>query len=347
MALTCELCGSTNFVKDNGLFVCQGCGMKYTIEEAQRMMAVSQQAQQFAQQQYAQQQYAQQQYMQQQYAQQQYAQQQYAQQQAQQQSTVEAALNAVAAVAGAVISSVAQNAQLETAPVLNGPMDFKPNSINVAALGARETNNYACRAWQMLLSEYKGVDHPGETRQKLLISRARECLTLLDDAAMLEPNNHVLCLLIYENCKEIVSSAKGTSHYVKDDEGNWKRKSLDYSVKVGIPGQTESFDKKIDEHRKILEQQYLDAHPDEVLQRERLVAQMEEINGRLDVLKNEKKSHGFFDFSGKREVKDRMKPIEDELRGVRSQISDLDHKVDKYVDQLVRDLGKTHILLDF
>ena len=170
---------------------------------------------------------------------------------------------------------------------------------------------------------------------------------ILDDAARTDPNNDLLSLLIYENCKEIASSAKGTYHYVQDSEGNWKRKSLDFSVKVEIPGQRESFDSLISAHRKVIEQRYLDAHPDEVLQRERLVAQAEEINGRLNELKSEKKSHGFFDFSGKREVKDRMKPVEQELRDVRGQISDLDRKVDKYVDQCLRELGQDHIRLDF
>ena len=36
--LTCELCGSTNFVKQDGMFVCQDCGTKYTVEEARKMM---------------------------------------------------------------------------------------------------------------------------------------------------------------------------------------------------------------------------------------------------------------------------------------------------------------------
>ena len=36
--LTCEMCGSTDIVKQDGLFVCQSCGIKYSIEEAQRMM---------------------------------------------------------------------------------------------------------------------------------------------------------------------------------------------------------------------------------------------------------------------------------------------------------------------
>lgn len=37
-ALTCEMCGSTNLIKDGGVFVCQSCGTKYTVEEAKKMM---------------------------------------------------------------------------------------------------------------------------------------------------------------------------------------------------------------------------------------------------------------------------------------------------------------------
>ena len=37
-ALTCEMCGSTNLVKDGGVFVCQSCGTKYSVEEAKKMM---------------------------------------------------------------------------------------------------------------------------------------------------------------------------------------------------------------------------------------------------------------------------------------------------------------------
>ena len=36
--LTCEMCGSTDLVKDGGVFVCQVCGCKYTLEEARKMM---------------------------------------------------------------------------------------------------------------------------------------------------------------------------------------------------------------------------------------------------------------------------------------------------------------------
>lgn len=36
--ICCELCGSNDFVKDGGMFVCQSCGTKYTLEEAKKLM---------------------------------------------------------------------------------------------------------------------------------------------------------------------------------------------------------------------------------------------------------------------------------------------------------------------
>ena len=36
--IVCELCEGTDFVKEDGMFVCQGCGTKYTLEEAKGMM---------------------------------------------------------------------------------------------------------------------------------------------------------------------------------------------------------------------------------------------------------------------------------------------------------------------
>lgn len=36
--LVCEMCGSTNLVKQEGVFVCQSCGCKYSVEEAKKMM---------------------------------------------------------------------------------------------------------------------------------------------------------------------------------------------------------------------------------------------------------------------------------------------------------------------
>ena len=36
--LTCEMCGGTDLVKQDGVFICQTCGCKYTVEEAKKMM---------------------------------------------------------------------------------------------------------------------------------------------------------------------------------------------------------------------------------------------------------------------------------------------------------------------
>lgn len=37
-ALTCEMCGNTNLIKEDGVFVCQSCNTKYSVEEAKKMM---------------------------------------------------------------------------------------------------------------------------------------------------------------------------------------------------------------------------------------------------------------------------------------------------------------------
>lgn len=36
--LTCEMCGSTELIKQDGVFVCQYCGCKYSVEEAKSLM---------------------------------------------------------------------------------------------------------------------------------------------------------------------------------------------------------------------------------------------------------------------------------------------------------------------
>ena len=36
--LTCEMCGSNDLVKQNGMLVCQSCSTKYSVEEAKKMM---------------------------------------------------------------------------------------------------------------------------------------------------------------------------------------------------------------------------------------------------------------------------------------------------------------------
>ena len=37
-AIVCEMCGSQDLVKQDGVYVCQNCGTKYSVEEAKKMM---------------------------------------------------------------------------------------------------------------------------------------------------------------------------------------------------------------------------------------------------------------------------------------------------------------------
>ena len=39
-ALVCEMCNSNDLVKQDGMYVCQHCGTKYTIEEAKKLMGI-------------------------------------------------------------------------------------------------------------------------------------------------------------------------------------------------------------------------------------------------------------------------------------------------------------------
>ena len=36
--IVCEMCEGSEFLKQDGMFVCQGCGMKYSAEEAKKIM---------------------------------------------------------------------------------------------------------------------------------------------------------------------------------------------------------------------------------------------------------------------------------------------------------------------
>lgn len=40
-SLKCEICGNTNLLKDDGMFVCQSCGTKYSIEEIKKMININ------------------------------------------------------------------------------------------------------------------------------------------------------------------------------------------------------------------------------------------------------------------------------------------------------------------
>ena len=35
-AMACEICGSHELIKQDGVFVCKNCGLKYSVEEAKK-----------------------------------------------------------------------------------------------------------------------------------------------------------------------------------------------------------------------------------------------------------------------------------------------------------------------
>ena len=37
-ALICEMCASPNLIKKDGVYVCENCGTRYTVEEAKKMI---------------------------------------------------------------------------------------------------------------------------------------------------------------------------------------------------------------------------------------------------------------------------------------------------------------------
>lgn len=320
MSLICDLCGSTDFVKDQGLFVCQGCGCKYTVAEAREIMAREQERERRGH--------------------------------AARVSRHDPDAQARRTAAPKPAADPKLAAQPEPAPAPEPPRrgidlrtatDFS-QAIGGSLQGAQAVNNYACQGWQMLLDEYERLDHPSKARQQELGERAREVLMLLDNAARIEPENHVQDLLILQNCKEVVSSAHATDYFEKDDEGKWRRRS--FALDVKLPGQSRSWDDLIAFHRGFIEQRYRDGHPDEERERAALLAQRDEIQGRLDALKDEKRSHGFFDFAGKREVKDRMRPVKEELSQIGRQLSSLDGNVDAYVEKRLGELESGYIRLD-
>ena len=290
--LKCELCGSTNLVKEDGVFVCKACGAKYSVEEAKRMMNAAEEK--------------------------------------------------------PVIDKVKARAQAAASKLkIDSLGDFNPAAIQVAIAGAQGVNNYACQAFRLLIDEYEKLDHPSKQRQEKLLAQAKECLALLDQAAMHDADDHVAGLLIYENCTEIEEAVKDTYYWEKDAEGEWDKERLPFNASTKLAGQKDSWSAKATAHREWLQQEWLQNHPGDVEQKLELNRQIEALEAKLEELKDEKRSHGFFDFAGKREVKDRMKPVKDELAGLRRQVSAIDDACDDEIDAMLDELGKSFTRLEF
>ena len=276
--LTCEICGATNFVKENGVFVCKSCGAQYTTDEARKTLN-----------------------------------------------------NTVAAEAAAA----------QAAP----------------AVSAAQVNNMVCQTFQRLMSEYKGLDHPGEQRQQKLVKDAKECLVALDNAAMADPDNHLQDLLIYLNCDEIVDAVCGTTYWSRDAEGSWTQNHFSVRARdLEIPGQKDSWEKKATYHRDFVETAWLDMHETEMAQRRSLVEQANQAQAEIDDLKQQKKGLGFVANipligglvnSDAKDLNERMKPYKEQLSSINSQISEIDAMKKAFVEDELRTLSASMTRLDF
>ena len=292
--MTCVICGGTNLVMEEGVFVCKGCGAKYSVEEMRRMMNAPE-------------------------------------------PKPSDVVSRTVAKAAAVVSGAAKAGGL----IMSRGAEFNPDhvaGINDPVVLA----NYATKAFGLLMDDYKALEHPLKERQGMLAARVREVLAILHRAALIDPNNHLQNLLIYKNCDKIVDKTTGTDYWEKNSEGEWKRRPFGlHDSDLKIPSQTESWEKLARREQDLVEVVWLDANPDLVQRRSELQGVADGLEAQIAELKDEKRSHGFFDFSGKREVKDRMKPIQDELAGINSQIRDIDRQMEGWVEENLRTLSAT------
>ena len=305
----CELCGSRDFAKQDGMFVCEGCGTKYTTEEARRLM------------------------MEPVVRDEPYAGRGPEERRFQQRDPRDDYRD------DRFRDEYRGHAPRQRWEEPERAADFDPQAYQAANQGTRGINNYICLGWQLLLREYQALEHPTKEQQRELADRATECLLILDNSTWSEPDDHVLSLLVYRNCDEIIDSVKNTRYYEQDAEGKWSSHSLPYDVKFTLPGQSESWEDKAAYHRGFLEKEYVSLYPEQWAQRGNLQRQAEDLQADLGDLKDEKRSKGFFNFAEKREVKDRMKPFKEELAQVRSQIRAIDDQVDAFVEDKLKALA--------
>lgn len=306
--MVCELCGSTDFVKEGGLFVCQKCGMKYSLEDARRIME---------------------------------------EEKAKEGKGVFVnAKEKLAEAKAAKEAEEARKARARQAAARHDPGARVPAAAPKPKpqVGADPTvnpgdpvslNNHACEVWKALLADFKKIEHPSKERREELAAKAVESLTVLRNAANLDPGNDVLNLAVFTNCCEIVDSVRDTKYWDKNSEGEWRSHSFSPDTKLTLPHQTDSWTTMRDNCRASIKRDFMSANPELKAKRDDLSARAAELQAKLDELNEEKKSHSLFDFAGKGEVKERMKPYQNELGDVNSQIYAIDKQVTKYVEGLL------------
>lgn len=309
---TCELCGSNQFIKDGGFFVCQGCGTKYTLEEARAMLSGAGAAP------------------------------------ASVQPQPIAASPIIINVPGAAPAVAAQTAAAplieEYEPSPRGAFD--PAKVT-AAMGNRDVNNYICQGFQQIIADYQKLPHPTENALRPVTEKAKACLAALNNAAMIDPDDHVADILIFENCAEIVDAMTDARVHERREDGTYRTSRPLHANDLRIPGEKDSWKAKAAYHRQFLIDEYRAAHPLDAEQLAELGQEKAQIEAELAVLKEEKKSKGFFNFSEKGEVKERMRPYEAKLSEINAKIRAIENGADLYIEECLKSLAASFTRLHF
>ena len=244
-------------------------------------------------------------------------------------------------VIGEVLSAVAsENAAIAAPQPYMGAGD--PLSIN----------NYVCEAFAEVVRDYERREHPGEDELRQVAEYAGVFLAALDRVATLDLDAHARNILVLDNCDEMMDWLKSSHYYVKKPEdGSWQRKMYqrsivpepDRRVLDGSFGDKDwrdiDWSRRADADREFLRSEYLNLHPETQQRGNELDARIAVVESELAELKDEKKSKGFFNFSAKREVKERMAPVKDQLSDLRAQRREIDEMADNHIDAQVRALA--------
>lgn len=197
------------------------------------------------------------------------------------------------------------------------------------------------------MQDYEAHAHPLKRDHDVLTERAKECLLALDNAAMSDPDSYVQAAILYDNCKQIERAVRKAQWDEKDEEDNWKSESIGAFAKIELPGQKDSWEKKYDDACAKIEEEFFSQNPDHVQQVENLKAQEAQLDAELDELKDEKRAQGFFNFSGKREVKERMAPVKEQRKDIQKQLRALDDVVEAYIKDRINERAEGFVCLSF
>ena len=224
--------------------------------------------------------------------------------------------------------------------------NFIPSTPQAGGYSMEDANNQICRGWQKLVGDYKRLEHPTREQHAFTLERAKECMAALETVAMQNTEEYVGCTILYKNCVEIVDCVKRLEYHEKGEDGEWKKERLGPFEDLKLPGQGDSWQKKFENSNARIIEEFYNTHPDEAYALQQIRAQIEPLEAQLDDLKDEKRGKGFFNFDAKREVKQRMAPVKDEIKALRQQEDQIETAARRYASERLNDLP-SYVRLSF